>query len=100
MVLETINISILAFTWSFLLTTSGEIFDSFRWWIQSITLDVRINKMLYDCEKCVAGQMALWYVIIHDFWHWTAERFLIVPFSIFAAFILSKIIKILLKYGN
>lgn len=62
--------AIAAFTYSYILTEPGEFFGKIHMWISDyFKNDQRMNegqplhplyKMIIGCEKCVAGQIALW----------------------------------------
>lgn len=61
--------------WSLILTQPGELFG---WWpalVYSITRNEQVNKLLYGCEKCIAGQFALWAGLYYYF-------FLPLPYSV------------------
>lgn len=66
------------YTWKRYLTSPGEIFDFIPVILNRIIIGtncsdgipewkVKILKVLYDCEKCVAGQAALWIGLIIPF---------------------------------
>ena len=58
-------IAIFAFTYSYLLTEEKQIFNGLYNWLESILTDANgkthwLFNVLIGCEKCVAGQIALW----------------------------------------
>lgn len=73
--IEIINISIhaslIAIIWVYLLTEEGGLFS---WWPQIVhrcTDNIMVIKIAYECEKCLAGQIALWWglaVFRWDIW--------------------------------
>ena len=73
-------ISIIAFTYSVILTEPHQILNGVYEWLEK-----RLPEWLFfpiiGCEKCVAGQMALWYCIF--FREPTFESLFLIMFSIF-----------------
>jgi hypothetical protein len=74
-----IVISLCATAWV-LLCMGGELLDFVPRWVQKVTMNAKINKVLYQCEKCAAGQIAFWYQIHHSY---TQRSFIVIDFMCF-----------------
>ena len=85
-----INIAVIAFVWN-LLTQNGEIFDFVPGAIQRISINPKINKMLYACSKCVAGQIAFWHSVLTL--QNPIDAFLLCVWTVFWAYVLSRLSK-------
>lgn len=51
---------VFAYTWSEFLTAPGEVFDFVDRWGMLYLNSNKLRKLLYECSKCVGGQVALW----------------------------------------
>lgn len=60
MYLLALNIAIVAYVYSVILTEPGMILSGWYKYLLSLNLPEWIFKPIIDCFKCVAGQMALW----------------------------------------
>ena len=71
-------ISVIAFVYSCILTDSGMIFSK-PYELAIIHLPVWLHKPLISCEKCVAGQIALWVYLfgMNVHYEWFTHLFLI-----------------------
>lgn len=83
-------ISIIAFTYSVVLTEPGMLLEKIAAWL-AYFLPEWLFMPLIGCERCVAGQMALWYYLlshvhISDYWHelflGAKTKFIIVDYSL------------------
>lgn len=84
-----IVVAVFAYTWTALLTQPGDIFERLpalvsRWPI--------LLKVLFQCERCFAGQLALWSypALFLDSYSWQIH-FVVIIFSIFLAHTIAKI---------
>jgi len=75
-------ISIIAFTYSVILTEPGMLLEKIASWAAFI-LPEWLFMPLIGCEKCVAGQMALWYCAFFEWQLKLSEYIFVVMFSIF-----------------
>lgn len=78
-----IVVSVTAYTWTALLTQPGDIFERLPSLVANHPL---LLKVLFQCERCFAGQLSLWlYPAL--FWNTYAWQvhFVVVIFSIFLA---------------
>ena len=64
MITHAIVVGIVAWVFVFILMDSGMIFE--RWWLVLNKLPMWLSKPLGACEYCFAGQLALWYYLIHE----------------------------------
>ena len=88
--------SIIGFTWINYLVTPGDLLDFLPVWFGKLTKNDKLNHVLFGCEKCFAGQLALW-----TFWplaqvydgirYEILGHFLIVIFSIFFAGLINRL---------
>lgn len=60
------KISMIAYVYSCILTGPGEVFSSLYKKLEEKLSEKwpRLFKVLIDCEKCIAGQLALWSVLV------------------------------------
>lgn len=65
-IIEMLVIALVSTAWV-ALCMAGEIFDFVPAIVQKITLNPKINKVIYQCEKCVAGQIMFWYFIVNNY---------------------------------
>ena len=77
-------ISIIAFTYSVILTEPGMLLERIAARL-SYYLPSWLFYPLIGCEKCVAGQMALWYCAFFESQLKFSEYIFVVMFSIFIA---------------
>lgn len=87
-----IFIAITTFVWIYCLVKSGEILSPIatRYWtiFGTGSKAATIGKVLFQCEKCLAGQIALWYYLVSCNSYSIQHHFFIIIMSIFfAAFI-------------
>lgn len=59
-----------------LLCQAGELLDFVPAMVQKVTMNPKINKVLYQCEKCAAGQIAFWWQLYHTYTHIRIENFI------------------------
>ena len=64
MITHAVIVGIVAWVFVFILMDSGMIFE--RWWLVLNKLPMWLSKPLGACEYCFAGQLALWYYLIHE----------------------------------
>ncbi len=92
-ILKSLFIAVVAFVWIYCLVKSGEVLNFIPklYWKVFGTGKVSswFGKFLFQCEKCLAGQIALWYYLYSSIGKYNAfDHFAIIIFSIFfAAFI-------------
>jgi hypothetical protein len=65
------NLALIAFVWVAILTQPSHIFGWFPGLVYRITKYWKagpvIRKLLYECELCISGQLALWGYLVHVF---------------------------------
>lgn len=89
--LSALLLAIFAFVYSNILTQNGEVLCGvYKWLYHFFKSDERTSnglplhplfKMLIHCEKCVAGQWALWTFLIMQFKYYTLQ--LVLPHLLF-----------------
>lgn len=88
---ESITIGVIIGLWAFLwcseLTMPGEVFSFVRRWMNGLKNE-SLRKILIDCPKCHAGQLAFWWFFANDINH----LFIGVTMAIFTAYLLEKYI--------
>lgn len=94
-ILNAFIIAAAAYVWVFDLTSGKD--DIFGWFpglVEKIipvtgrkeVWRMRVHKVLYQCERCFAGQLALWFYIFgHPGRYNVAEHFVLIVLSIFFA---------------
>lgn len=93
LIITAVFVAVVAITWVTMLTDPGDIFDWFPRLVQRITKNEKINKVLHACERCFAGQFALWsYFGLMDGYSFF-EHFAYIILSIFFAGILNPLIQ-------
>lgn len=67
LILNAITIAVVATVWIQMIVSTGNILDGFAAWVyKKITYRwPKVHFVLFQCEKCFAGQLAIWYVIVH-----------------------------------
>lgn len=87
--------ALVGFTFS-LLCRPGEVLDPWAKLINFLTkglpksLSSKIKKMLYECEKCVSGQIAFWMCVLY-FKPPVMDAVFIICIAILTAYIIAKI---------
>lgn len=84
------------------LCKSGELFDFVPKYIQKITKNQKINKVLYQCEKCLAGQLTFWTYFVQNYKSvWLPDLIFCCSFSILIAIWIGVLTNfIYAKYGH
>jgi len=54
---------VVATAWTRILTEEGNLFAFFPNYVQRLTDNAMIQKVLYECNVCLGGQIGLWYSI-------------------------------------
>lgn len=75
--------AVIGVVWSHLLTQPMELFEFWPNWVEKVFPYKRfekVHKVMYQCEKCVAGQIALWFSV------WDIYRFNFSPTVIHVMF--------------
>lgn len=94
--IPSLKYSAFALVWVFALTDSGNIFDFIPVLVGKLTQNEKIHKLAYECEKCIAGQVALWACLISNRYSIYDYSWInviwVITFSILFALIGSKII--------
>lgn len=63
MFIISLHIAVIAVVWVFALTKSEGIFGFVPGLVGKLTQKEWIHKITYECEKCIAGQIAFWFGI-------------------------------------
>lgn len=80
--------AIVGFVFSGILTKPGEILDFFPELVVWSTDNVKIHKLFFACEKCVSGQVALWFYMFYFTSYSILNHIIIISSSIlFTAFL-------------
>ena len=64
--------AIIGVVWSYLLTQPMELFEFWPNRVEKVFPYRRfekVHKIMYQCEKCVTGQIALWYTVGTEYHH-------------------------------
>lgn len=98
-------ISILAFTYSYILTQPGEIFSSLYLKLDILFKNDKrmiegkgmhpIFKLLIGCPKCVSGQLSLWYFVLNNFENLTYKLIFDLPLFVALTIFLTCIISLI-----
>lgn len=87
-----IVVSVAGYTFTALLFSPGEILDVVPAFFFRITKSVKLMHV-FQCEKCFAGQLALWLYPVYFWHHYHIQYHLIVIiFSIFTAHVIGKLL--------
>lgn len=84
-------IAIVGVVWVLMLVRNGEILEFIPVWFQKhVTANrPKLHKVLFQCEKCAAGQLALWGYFLNlrkNDWHYNPfDHFLLIVLAIFMA---------------
>lgn len=104
-IVQVFAVGVIAYIYTNVLTDSGHILSWWKEWLEKVLLREKTHRArhqippsqkipskykdmhwLFDpivgCEKCVSGQMALWFYLIHNDWIWY-EHILIILSTIY-----------------
>lgn len=84
--------------WVLILTEPGAPFNWFASWVQRQIDNDIIHKLTYDCEKCIAGQLALWTMLGYAIYYKNFISLLFLIPVVFGSILLAGFIKKL--WGN
>ncbi len=93
-IIKSFNIAVFAIVWVFALAQADGIFGFIPTIVTNTTNKEWIHKITYECEKCIAGQTALWYCVLsgnYSLEQWT-KIVITILYSIFFSIIFAKYI--------
>lgn len=99
LILNAVTIAVVATVWIQMIVSPGNVLDDFAAWVNKKFTHKwpKLHFVLFQCEKCFAGQLAIWYVIVHAaksrLIPHLFDGFMMVILSIFFARIIGGLIK-------
>jgi len=95
MYLLALNIAVVAYVYSVILTEPGMILNPLYRWLDSMNEKWLPDWAFYPligCSKCVSGQMALWYYVVTCTSYNLIDHILLISFTIFFVVLIDKLL--------
>jgi len=96
MYLLALNIAVVAYIYSVILTEPGMILNLLYRWLDSMnekgTLPDWLFYPLIGCSKCVSGQIALWYYVVTCTSYNLIDHILLISFTILFVVLIDKLL--------